>query len=202
MLIDNKIISVLTIKDYKKSLDLAKCLYDSGIVNLDIRLRTQQSKKAIELIKNSKFKFNIGIGTVLSLEDLYFVKSLGIKYAYSPNTDVKILNNANKLDIQFIPGISNIDNVISAVKYNCKYLKYYPAEKSGGVSNLDLIVAKSKIKNLKFIAMGGITSINIKPYLKHKNVIGIGTSWIAEESLIESSNWKEIRKRASLLLES
>ena len=50
--------------------------------------------------------------------------------------------------------------------------------------------------------MGGITSINIKPYLKHKNVIGIGTSWIAEESLIESSNWKEIRKRASVLLES
>ena len=86
-------IGIDTEKDYKKSLDLAKCLYDSGIVNLDIRLRTQQSKKAIELIKNSKFKFNIGIGTVLSLEDLYFVKSLGIKYAYSPNTDVKILNN-------------------------------------------------------------------------------------------------------------
>ena len=81
-------------------------------------------------------------------------------------------------------------------------LKSYPAEKSGGVSNLDLIIAKSKIKNLKFIAMGGITSINIKPYLKHKNVIGIGTSWIAEESLIESSNWKEIRKRASVILES
>ena len=67
MIKNNKIISVLTIKDYKKSLDLAKCLYDSGIVNLDIRLRTKQSKKAIELIKNSKFKFNIGIGTVLNL---------------------------------------------------------------------------------------------------------------------------------------
>ncbi len=200
MLRDNKIISVLTIQDYKKSLDLAKCLYDSGITNLDIRLRTKQSKIAIEIIRNSKFKFNIGVGTVLTLEDLYFIKSLGIKYAYSPNTDVKILNNANKLDIQFIPGISNIDDTISAVKHSCKYLKYYPAEKSGGVSNLDSIIANSKIKNLKFIAMGGITSVNIKPYLKHKNIIGIGTSWIADESLIDSSDWKEISNRARLLL--
>ena len=201
MLIDNKIISVLTIKDYKKSLDLAKCLYDSGIVNLDIRLRTQQSKKAIELIKNSKFKFNIGIGTVLSLEDLYFVKSLGIKYAYSPNTDVKILNNANKLDIQFIPGISNIDNVISAVKCNCKYLKYYPAENSGGIRNLNSLINKNKLSELKFIAMGGINSSNIKAYLKHKNIVGIGLSWIANENLVESSNWIEINRRAQLIMD-
>ena len=201
MLIDNKIISVLTIKDYKKSLDLAKCLYDSGIVNLDIRLRTQQSKKAIELIKNSKFKFNIGIGTVLSLEDLYFVKSLGIKYAYSPNTDVKILNNANKLDIQFIPGISNVDNVISAAKYNCKYLKYYPAEKLGGINYLNSITKAFEKISLNFIAMGGINDINIYPYLNHEKIIGIGSSWVANETLINESNWKEIERRAKLLLE-
>ena len=59
MIKNNKIISVLTIKDSTKALDLAKCLYDSGIVNLDIRLRTIESRKAIELITNSKYEFNI-----------------------------------------------------------------------------------------------------------------------------------------------
>ena len=82
MIKNNKIISLLTIKDSSKALDLAKCLYDSGIVNLDIRLRTNESRKAIELITNSKYEFNIGVGTVLSIEDLNFVKSLGIKYAF------------------------------------------------------------------------------------------------------------------------
>ena len=47
MIKNNKIISVLTINDSNKALDLAECLYDSGILNLDIRLRTNESKKRL-----------------------------------------------------------------------------------------------------------------------------------------------------------
>jgi len=57
-----------------------------------------------------------------------------------------------------------------------------------------------KVNNLKFIAMGGINAVNIKPYLYHKNIIGVGLSWIAEEILVDASNWKEISRRAKLLL--
>ena len=48
MLIQNKIIAVLTINDSNKILDLAKCLNNSGIINLDIRLRTKEAKNAIK----------------------------------------------------------------------------------------------------------------------------------------------------------
>ena len=91
MLIQNKIIAVLTIHDSNKILDLTKCLNNSGIINLDIRLRTKESKNAIEKITNSDYNFNIGVGTVLNSEDLNFVSSLGIKYAFSPHTDESII---------------------------------------------------------------------------------------------------------------
>ena len=72
MLKKNKIISVLTIENSNLAVDLAKCLFDSGIRNLEITLRTKETKKATELIINTNLDFNIGIGTVLSFDDLYF----------------------------------------------------------------------------------------------------------------------------------
>tara|TARA_B100001248_G_scaffold119390_1_gene89187 strand:- start:1205 stop:1813 length:609 start_codon:yes stop_codon:yes gene_type:complete len=197
---NNKIISVLTIKDSTKALDLAKCLYDSGIVNLDIRLRTSESRKAIELITNSKYEFNIGVGTVLSIDDLNFVKSLGIKYAFSPVTDYNILEYSKQINFNFIPGVSNINDISNALNHKCQFLKYYPAEKSGGILNLNSLINNNKLSELKFIAMGGLNSLNIKPYLNHNNITGIGLSWIADENLIDSSNWNEISRRANLIL--
>ena len=197
---NNKIISVLTIKDSTKALDLAKCLYDSGIVNLDIRLRTSESRKAVELITNFKYEFNIGVGTVLSIDDLNFVKSLGIKYAFSPVTDYNILEYSKQINFNFIPGVSNINDINNALNYKCKFLKYYHAEKSGGILNLNTLINMNKLSELKFIAMGGLNSINIQPYLNHKNITGVGLSWIADENLIESSNWTEINRRANLIL--
>ena len=200
MIKNSKIISVLTIKDSSKALDLAKCLYDCGIVNLDIRLRTSESRKAIEIITNSKYKFSIGVGTVLSIDDLNFVKSLGIKFAYSPVTDKNILEYSKQINFNFIPGVSNITDINTALNYKCQYLKYYPAEKSGGIRNLNTLINKNKLSELKFIAMGGINSSNIKAYLKHNNIVGIGLSWIANENLVENSNWIEINRRAKLIM--
>ena len=74
MIKENKIISVLTIYDSNLAVDLAKCLYDSGIRNLEITLRTKDAKKSIELILNADLDLNIGIGTVLNKQDLHFAK--------------------------------------------------------------------------------------------------------------------------------
>ena len=48
--------------------------------------------------------------------------------------------------------------------------------------------------------MGGINDENISEYLSHENIIGIGSSWIANEILVNDSNWTEIERRAKLLL--
>ena len=198
MLKENKIISVLTIEDSSKALDLAKCLYDSGIKNLDIRLRTQESKKSIEKIVKSNLKFNIGVGTVLNDDDLNFVKSMNIKYAFSPHTDKDVFIKSNNYNIEFIPGVSNSSDIEIALSNGCKFLKYFSAEKLGGIKYLNSI--SNKFKDLNIIAMGGIQNHNIKPYLNHTNIIGVGTSWIANEKLILDSDWKEISKRAKELL--
>ena len=48
--------------------------------------------------------------------------------------------------------------------------------------------------------MGGINDINIYPYLNHEKIIGIGSSWVANETLINDSNWKEIERKKSKII--
>ena len=126
---------------------------------------------------------------------------MGIKYAFSPHTYESIINLSNKLKVDFIPGVSNEDDIRKSIKCGCNYLKYFPAEKLGGINYLNSITKAIEKISVNIIAKGGINHINIYPYLNHEKIIGIGSSWVANETLINESNWKEIERRAKLLLE-
>ena len=201
MLKENNIISVLTIEDSTLAVDLVKCLFDSGIRNLEITLRTKEAKKAIELILSTNLNFNIGIGTVLTLDDLKFAKDIGADFALSPCTDIELIKESFKIDFNFIPGVSTSSNINTAIKLGCKVLKLFPAIQLGGLSYFKSIYSPYKSSELNFIALGGINDRNAKDFLKNESFIGVGASWIATNELIKNKDWKEITRRAKLMLE-
>ena len=201
MLVDNKILPVLVIHDQKKAIDLAKCLYDSGIRNIEIALRTDSSKKSVDNIVNSQIPMNVGIGTILTIDDLIFAKQVGANFGLSPSADAPIIKKSIELDFNFIPGISTPTDISSAIKYGINKLKFFPAENLGGMDYLNTINSPFKHLNLKYVALGGINQTNFTKYLKSDNIIGVGGSWIAEEILIKNNNWSEISIRAKKLLE-
>ena len=201
MLKENKIISVLTIENSSLAVDLAKCLFDSGIRNLEITLRTKEAKKAIELILSTNLNFNIGIGTVLTLDDLNFAKDIGADFSLSPCTDIELIKESFKIDFNFIPGVSTSSDINTAIKLGCKVLKLFPAIQLGGFSYFKSIYSPYKSSELNFIALGGINDRNAKDFLKNESFIGVGASWIATNELIKNKDWKEITRRAKLMLE-
>ena len=201
MLVDNKILPVLVINDHKKAIDLAKCLYDSGIRNIEIALRTDSSKKSVENIVNSQVPLNVGVGTILTIDDLIFAKQVGANFGLSPSTDAQIMQKSIELDFSFIPGISTPTDISMAIKYGLNKLKFFPAENLGGMDYLNTINSPFKHLNLKYVVLGGINQTNFKKYTKSENVVAIGGSWIAEKILIDNSKWNEISVRAKRFLE-
>ena len=200
MLKENKIISVLTIENSALAVDVARCLFDSGIRNLEITLRTKEAKKAIELISNTNLDFNIGVGTVLDLEDLYFAKDIGANFALSPCSDIEIIKESFKIDYKFVPGVSTSSDINTAIKLGCKALKLFPTIQLGGLSYFKSIYSPFKSLDVKFIALGGIDDMNAKDFVKNECFIGVGASWIATNELINNKDWKEINRRAKLML--
>ena len=55
----SKIIVLVEIEDDNDAYDLASCLVDSGIINIEVALRTSNSKKAAEIIKKNFPKINL-----------------------------------------------------------------------------------------------------------------------------------------------
>ena len=88
-----------------------------------------------------------------------------------------------------------------AIKYGINKLKFFPAENLGGMDYLNTINSPFKHLNLKYVVLGGINQTNFIKYIKSDNIIGVGGSWIAEETLIKNNNWSEISIRAKKLLE-
>ncbi len=201
MLVDNKILPVLVINDHKKAIDLAKCLYDSGIRNIEIALRTDSSKKSVDDIVNSQVPLNVGVGTILTIDDLIFAKQVGANFGLSPSTDAQIMQKSIELDFSFIPGIATPTDISLAIKYGINKLKFFPAENLGGMDYLNTINSPFKHLNLKYVVLGGINQTNFTKYTKSENVLAVGGSWIAEQILIDNSNWSEISTRAKKFLE-
>ena len=187
---ETKIISVLTIENSTLAVDLAKYLFDSGIRNLEITLRTKEAKKAIELISNTNLDFNIGVGTVLDLEDLYFAKDIGANFALSPCTDIELIKESLKIDCKFVPGVSTSSDINTAIKLGCKVLKLFPTIELGGLSYFKSIYSPFKSLDVKFIALGGINDMNAKDFVKNDSFIGVVASWIATNVLIINKDWK------------
>ena len=200
MLKENKIISVVTIEESRLAVDLAKCLFDSGIRNLEITLRTKEAKKAIELILNTDLDLNIGIGTVLNKDDLNFAKDVGSDFALSPCTDLDLIEESLKINFKFIPGVSNPTDINSCLKLGCKTLKFFPAVQLGGINYFKSIYGPYSSFDVNFIALGGINYKNAKQFIENDNFIGVGASWIAERELISNKDWKEIGRRSNLFL--
>lgn len=201
MLVDNKILPVLVIHNQKKAIDLAKCLYDSGIRNIEIALRTDSAKKSVDNIVNSQIPMNVGIGTILTIDDLIFAKQVGANFGLSPSADAPIIKKSIELDFNFIPGISTPTDISLVIKYGINKLKFFPAENLGGMDYLNTINSPFKHFNLKYVVLGGINQTNFIKYIKSDNIIGVGGSWIAEEKLIKNNNWNEISVRAKKFLE-
>lgn len=194
-----KIIPVITIYDLKTSVDLAKALWDGGIKILEITLRTNEAIKAIELIANEVPQVTVGAGTVLNSKMLEEVKNAGAKFAISPGLNSIFAKEAQNIDITLIPGVATASEVMLALQYGYKNLKFFPAEAAGGITMLKSLAAP--FSDVKFCPTGGINLDNMKNYLNLNNVLCVGGSWLSPKELILEKQWNKITQIAKQSLE-
>lgn len=195
----SKIIPVITIYDLKTSVDLAKALWDGGIKILEITLRTNEAIKAIELIANEVPQVTVGAGTVLNSKMLEEVKNAGAKFAISPGLNSIFAKEAQNIDITLIPGVATASEVMLALQYGYKNLKFFPAEAAGGITMLKSLAAP--FSDVKFCPTGGINLDNMKNYLNLNNVLCVGGSWLSPKELILEKKWHKITQIAKQSLE-
>lgn len=195
----SKIIPVITIYDLKTSVNLAKALLDGGIKILEITLRTNNAIEAIKLIANEVPQVIVGAGTILNFKMLEEVKNAGAKFAISPGLNSIFAKEAQNIDITLIPGVATASEVMLALEFGYKNLKFFPAESAGGITMLKSLAAP--FSGVKFCPTGGINLDNMQNYLNLNNVLCVGGSWLSPKELILEKQWSKITQIAKQSLE-
>jgi len=189
---DLKLIPVAVIEKKENAIPLGKVLVETGLPAVEITFRTFSAAKSISLLKNAFPEMLIGAGTVLTIKQVKAAVEAGSQFIVTPGFNPTIVDYCIEKNITIVPGINNPSFIEWGLEKGLEIFKFFPAEISGGIKMLNAF--SGPYPTARFMPTGGINDRNLTDYLKLKNVIACGGSWIVKKDLITSGNFEVIKK--------
>jgi len=189
-----RVVPVLTITDAAHAVPLAKALAAGGLKVLEITLRTPQALDAIQRITAEVPGVEAGAGTVLTAAHAEQAIRAGARFLVSPGSTRRLLDAAETLAVPLLPGAATASEVMALLERGYRFLKFFPAEQSGGIPALKALGAP--LAEATFCPTGGVGAHNLEAYLGCSNVVCVGGSWVAPPALVAAGNWAEITRLA------
>jgi 2-dehydro-3-deoxyphosphogluconate aldolase / (4S)-4-hydroxy-2-oxoglutarate aldolase len=186
----NRIVPVLTIHRTEDAVPLARALVAGGVRMLEVTLRTPVAIDAAQAIIANVPDAIVGIGTILSPDDLARTEALGAKFGISPGATPELLKAAAASALPFAPGIATASELMQALAHGFDIVKFFPAEQAGGIKGLRALAGP--FPNVRFCPTGGIGETNAASWLAEPNVVAVGGSWLCQPVDIKSGNWAGI----------
>ena len=153
-------------------------LYERGIKIYEVTLRHENALAAIMEIKSAlPDDIIVGAGTVLTHKQVVDAKKAGAGFLVSPGFS-RAVHEAAQGEIDLPPGVATATEVMHAVDEGYSFLKFFPAEASGGVAFLKSV--QPVFPAVEFCPTGGVTASNFEDYLALPNVPIVGGSWIVD----------------------
>src|SRR3954471_24472863 len=171
------VIPVITIERVEDGVPLARALVSGGLRLLEITLRTPAGRDAAAAIIADVPGAVVGIGTVLTPQDLARSRELGARFALSPGATPELLDAAAQSDLPFMPGVATASELMMALTRGFDTVKFFPAVPAGGVAALKALAGP--FPSARFCPTGGMSEDNAAEWLALPNVVVVGGSWLA-----------------------
>ena len=188
------VVPVMVIDNLADAVPLARALVAGGLPVLEITLRTAVAMDAMRDIIDEVDGAIVGAGTVLDAAQFAACEKLGCAFAVAPGSSPKLLRAARDGAMPLLPGGVTASECMALLEEGYAIQKFFPAEPAGGVPYLSSL--GSPLPQISFCPTGGIGPANARDYLKLKNVITIGGSWMAPKKLIAAKDWAGIESLA------
>ena len=196
-----KIVPVLVLNDVDSGLKMCEILSECKLEAAEITFRTQAAEAIIKAASERFPNLYLGAGTILNTADLHRAFNAGARFAVAPGFNPKVVQEAINNSYAFAPGVCTPSEAEQAMDLGCRFLKFFPAEAAGGVKMIQSLIAPYKHLGIKFMPTGGITTDNVADYLKIKEIVAVGGTWLGKASDIESGNFDAIRNAVKAAVE-
>jgi 2-dehydro-3-deoxyphosphogluconate aldolase/(4S)-4-hydroxy-2-oxoglutarate aldolase len=190
------VVAGFSVEKAEHAVPLARALRAGGIDAIELTLRTPAAMEAVKAIALEVPEMLLGVGTILTPEDAVRVKEAGADFGVSPGMNPRVVRAAQEVGLPFAPGICTPSELEAAIELGCRFVKFFPAEASGGVTYLKSMAAPYRHLGIRYFPLGGLNAGNMMDYLRLDNVPVIGGSWIVKQELVENADWAGITEQA------
>jgi len=177
-LAENPVVPVLTLGDPAQAVEVGHKLLDKGYKVVETTLRIDGALEAMKAMKAACPDLLIGMGTVLTEDDVTASTEAGADFLVTPATSPALIKALKKATIPVFPAIATPSEAQNLYEEGFKYLKFFPAEVNGGIKALKAWSAP--MPHIKFMPTGGVRENTYQDYLDLPNVFGVGGTWIAK----------------------
>ena len=185
---------IMTVRSEETGLRIAESLLSGGLAIMEITLRTAEGAAAISAIRRRFPEMTIGAGTLLRPEDFERAAAAGAQFGVSPGMDRALAEAATKNALPFLPGVQTASEVMTALGYGMRTLKFYPARAAGGAAVLADF--GNIFQDVVFVPTGKLTQADAPEYLALRNVLAIGGSWVTPPDRVAARDWAALRELA------
>lgn len=173
------VIPVVNITDVADVRPLLARLVAQGISCIELTLRSDVALEAIaEAMAYRPAGFSVGVGTIVTLEQVGTCRRLGVDFLVSPGLSDPLAAALDLSEIPFLPGVMTPSEIISAMSRGWDTFKLFPSNIAGGIKALKSYGAV--FPAVRFCPTGGIDAENYQEILDLPNVISVGGSWVAK----------------------
>ena len=184
------IVPVIAIEDAAKAVPLARALAAGGLPAAEVTFRTAAGEEAIRQIAQNCPDVLVGAGTVLNIDQCNRAIQAGAKFIVSPGYNEELVSYCIEKDVPVLPGCVNASDMTRAVNAGLEYVKFFPAEQSGGIGTIKALAPV--FPGLQFMPTGGVNTQNVMDYLGYDRIYACGGTWMVKKDLIEGERWEEI----------
>ena len=181
-----------TIEDSELAVPLGQALIDGGLDIVEITFRTPCAEESIRQIVAAHPQMLVGAGTMLDADEVRRAHDAGARFAVSPGTSREVVEAAKERGMLMIPGVSTPSEVERALRLGCKFLKFFPAEPSGGFRMLRALSAPYAHTAARFLPPGGFNTLNMGEDLVEPAVAALCGSWMVNKGLLAGQQWVDI----------
>ena len=184
------IVPVVVLENADDAVDTAKAMLRGGVDVMEITFRTAAAPESIRRVANEVPDMLVGAGTVVTLDQCMQAIACGAKFIVSPGFDEEVVAWCCENQIPVTPGCVTPTEIMAALKFDLKVLKFFPANVYGGLSALKSL--SGPFGGVKFIPTGGAGPANLGDFAASPTVHAVGGSWVCPKGDITAHNFEKI----------
>lgn len=195
------LLPILPITDIEDAKPVCEALLAGGARTVEVVLRNAVAVEAVGKIAATFPEMIVGVGTVISAEQVERMMDAGARFVVNPGFDKTLVEFCQRRGAPVLPGCTTASETQQAVACGLDMLKFFPAFESGGVDMMRQL--NGPFPQIHFVPTGsGMTCVKALELLAYGNVRAVGGAWMfLGDDALKRKDYKAITASVKTSLE-